>query len=311
MGPFERPGPGLRHRRAGHRRPCVGGQAGRRGADLEVIMNLPHEGLSERFIARVTGARASRYTNGSCERRASIIWRQRVIGERRASALTAGRTPSRSSGFPRTSRSSSRLSMSGKLEQFLQMIDSEIVEGLATLEQADVHFYRSGRMQTELEIGQARRASWRSHRHDAGVTPASGQQAGPLWVGSPSSGSTLEVSPAVEEGRAGRAGARASARRSAPREVRSRPPMCTARTSRTAGRGGNFLARREIPHLRGNHLALGVTLAEDSAALSYLASRPDVDSSRLGCGGLSGRGMRSVFLAGQDSGYAAPWLSVS
>ena len=44
----------------------------------------------------------------------------------------------------------------------------------------------------------------------------------------------------------------------------------------------------------------GVTLAEDSAALSYLASRPDVDSSRLGCGGLSGGGMRSVFLAGQD-----------
>ena len=38
-----------------------------------------------------------------------------------------------------------------KLEQFLQMIDSEIVEGLATLEKAHVHFYRSGRMQTELE----------------------------------------------------------------------------------------------------------------------------------------------------------------
>lgn len=44
----------------------------------------------------------------------------------------------------------------------------------------------------------------------------------------------------------------------------------------------------------------GVTLAEDTAALSYLASRPDVDGSRLACGGLSGGGMRSVFLAGQD-----------
>jgi dienelactone hydrolase len=44
----------------------------------------------------------------------------------------------------------------------------------------------------------------------------------------------------------------------------------------------------------------GVTLAEDSAALSYLASRPDVDPGRLGCGGLSGGGMRSVFLAGAD-----------
>jgi len=44
----------------------------------------------------------------------------------------------------------------------------------------------------------------------------------------------------------------------------------------------------------------GVTLAEDMAALSYLASRPDVDPARLGCGGLSGGGMRTVFLAGTD-----------
>ncbi len=44
----------------------------------------------------------------------------------------------------------------------------------------------------------------------------------------------------------------------------------------------------------------GVTLSEDQAALSYLASRPDVDAKRLGCGGLSGGGMRTVFLAGMD-----------
>jgi dienelactone hydrolase len=44
----------------------------------------------------------------------------------------------------------------------------------------------------------------------------------------------------------------------------------------------------------------GVVLAEDMAALSYLASRPDVDPARLGCGGLSGGGMRTVFLAGTD-----------
>jgi dienelactone hydrolase len=44
----------------------------------------------------------------------------------------------------------------------------------------------------------------------------------------------------------------------------------------------------------------GVTLAEDSAALAYLASRPEVDTARLACGGLSGGGMRSVFLAGSD-----------
>ena len=44
----------------------------------------------------------------------------------------------------------------------------------------------------------------------------------------------------------------------------------------------------------------GVTLAEDMAALTYLASRPEVDPGRLGCGGLSGGGMRTVFLAGTD-----------
>jgi dienelactone hydrolase len=44
----------------------------------------------------------------------------------------------------------------------------------------------------------------------------------------------------------------------------------------------------------------GVTLADDAAALSYLASRPDVDENRIGCGGLSGGGMRTVYLAGTD-----------
>jgi dienelactone hydrolase len=44
----------------------------------------------------------------------------------------------------------------------------------------------------------------------------------------------------------------------------------------------------------------GVALAEDMAALSYLASRPDVDPVRLACGGLSGGGMRTAFLAGTD-----------
>jgi len=44
----------------------------------------------------------------------------------------------------------------------------------------------------------------------------------------------------------------------------------------------------------------GVMVAEDRAALDYLASRPDVDPRRLGCGGLSGGGMRTAFLAGLD-----------
>ena len=44
----------------------------------------------------------------------------------------------------------------------------------------------------------------------------------------------------------------------------------------------------------------GVFLYEDRRALDYLCSRPDVDASRVGCGGLSGGGMRTVFLAGTD-----------
>jgi dienelactone hydrolase len=44
----------------------------------------------------------------------------------------------------------------------------------------------------------------------------------------------------------------------------------------------------------------GVFFAEDRKALDILCSRSDVDSSRIGCGGLSGGGMRTVFMAGQD-----------
>jgi len=44
----------------------------------------------------------------------------------------------------------------------------------------------------------------------------------------------------------------------------------------------------------------GVFSAEDQRALDYLASRPDVDAERLGCGGLSGGGLRTVFLSGMD-----------
>lgn len=45
----------------------------------------------------------------------------------------------------------------------------------------------------------------------------------------------------------------------------------------------------------------GVYVVEDQRALDVLASRPEVDASRLGCGGLSGGGMRTVFLGGLDS----------
>jgi dienelactone hydrolase len=44
----------------------------------------------------------------------------------------------------------------------------------------------------------------------------------------------------------------------------------------------------------------GVFTGEDQRALDYLCSRPDVDSSRIGCCGLSGGGLRTVFLTGLD-----------
>jgi len=44
----------------------------------------------------------------------------------------------------------------------------------------------------------------------------------------------------------------------------------------------------------------GVFFAEDRIALDILCARPDVDPQRVGCGGLSGGGMRTVFMAGLD-----------
>lgn len=44
----------------------------------------------------------------------------------------------------------------------------------------------------------------------------------------------------------------------------------------------------------------GVYMVEDQRALDVLASRPEVDPNRLGCAGLSGGGMRTVFLGGLD-----------
>jgi dienelactone hydrolase len=44
----------------------------------------------------------------------------------------------------------------------------------------------------------------------------------------------------------------------------------------------------------------GVYVVEDQRALDVLCARPDVDASRIGCAGLSGGGMRTVFLGGLD-----------
>lgn len=45
----------------------------------------------------------------------------------------------------------------------------------------------------------------------------------------------------------------------------------------------------------------GVFLAEDQRALDVLSNRDDVDSARLGCAGLSGGGLRTVYLGGLDA----------
>jgi len=44
----------------------------------------------------------------------------------------------------------------------------------------------------------------------------------------------------------------------------------------------------------------GVWVAEDMKALDILSARPDVDKNKIGCGGLSGGGMRSVYISGLD-----------
>jgi dienelactone hydrolase len=44
----------------------------------------------------------------------------------------------------------------------------------------------------------------------------------------------------------------------------------------------------------------GVFLAEDQRALDVLCAREDVDAQRVGCGGLSGGGLRTVYLGGVD-----------
>jgi dienelactone hydrolase len=59
----------------------------------------------------------------------------------------------------------------------------------------------------------------------------------------------------------------------------------------------------------------GVFLAEDQYALDVLSGRDDVDATRIGCGGLSGGGLRTVYLGGLDhrikcavcAGFMSTW----
>lgn len=45
----------------------------------------------------------------------------------------------------------------------------------------------------------------------------------------------------------------------------------------------------------------GVFFAEDKIALDILSARPDVDANKIGCGGLSGGGLRTAYMAGLDA----------
>ncbi len=65
----------------------------------------------------------------------------------------------------------------------------------------------------------------------------------------------------------------------------------------------NQFARSQEDEISKSLLCAGVTWAgvftgEDERAVDYLASRPDVDADRIGCCGLSGGGLRTVFLTG-------------
>lgn len=44
----------------------------------------------------------------------------------------------------------------------------------------------------------------------------------------------------------------------------------------------------------------GIFTYEDRRSVDYLLTRPEVDPNRVGCGGLSGGGLRTIFLAGLD-----------
>lgn len=57
----------------------------------------------------------------------------------------------------------------------------------------------------------------------------------------------------------------------------------------------------------------GLIVYDDQRALDYLASRADVDADRLACGGLSGGGVRTVFLGGLDgrvkAAFPVGWMT--
>jgi dienelactone hydrolase len=81
----------------------------------------------------------------------------------------------------------------------------------------------------------------------------------------------------------------------------------------------NDLADGLVSHFATNSLVHagvpweGPLFYEDQRSLDYLVSRAEVDPARMACGGLSGGGLRTVFLAGLDprikAGFAVGWMS--
>ena len=76
---------------------------------------------------------------------------------------------------------------------------------------------------------------------------------------------------------------------------------------------GVFEEKFEKSLLCAGTLWAGLVLYDDQRAVDYLCSRPDVDPERIGCGGLSGGGLRTVFLGGMDqrikAAFPVGWMT--
>ena len=90
-----------------------------------------------------------------------------------------------------------------------------------------------------------------------------------------------------------------------PAQIRDNAVETNPESPEEIQRYNNFAAQHE--HIMAKSLFSagttwpGVFTGEDQRALDYLCSRPDVDTSRIGVCGLSGGGLRTVYLTGRDA----------
>jgi dienelactone hydrolase len=90
-----------------------------------------------------------------------------------------------------------------------------------------------------------------------------------------------------------------------PAQIRDNAVEANPESPEEIQRYNNFAAQHE--HIMAKSLFSagttwpGVFTGEDQRALDYLCSRPDVDASRVGVCGLSGGGLRTVYLTGRDA----------